>query len=189
MNHVHGGAGLQALEPFRLLERLHLSLLRIPWLLRRLTFGSSLNTLEPMMSVLGSLVVSFESWPRSRATLQLEFARLAAPASSGESVATAPVSARDGGPVLWAWLSRSWSAWRSTLVIVKPETVIAWHRQMLPPVVDVEESPTAGRPPVPADVRTLIRAMSNANTLWSAPRIHGELLKLGIDVSQATVAR
>jgi len=89
----------------------------------------------------------------------------------------------------WAWLSRSWPAWRRAVVIVKPETVIAWHRQGFRRFWTWKSRRRVGRPPVPADVRALIRAMSEGNTLWSAPRIHGELLKLGIDVSQATVAK
>jgi hypothetical protein len=59
----------------------------------------------------------------------------------------------------------------------------------LPPVLDWKSRSHVGRPPLPADVRALIRTMSEANTFWGAPRIHGELLKLGIDVSQATVAK
>ena len=70
-------------------------------------------------------------------------------------------------------LSRVWSEWRTAVVIVKPETVLAW----------------LDRPVIPPDVRLLIRSMAEANPLWDAPRIHGELLTLGIDVSQATVAR
>jgi hypothetical protein len=56
-------------------------------------------------------------------------------------------------------------------------------------VLDVEEPSRHRRPPVPNDVQDLIRTMSQANPLWGAPRIHGELLKVGIDVCQATVAK
>jgi transposase InsO family protein len=90
---------------------------------------------------------------------------------------------------LWAWLSRSWPAWRTALVIVKPETVIAWHRQGFRLFWTWKSRRRIGRPTVSTDVRALIRTMSEANPLWGAPRIHGELLKLGIDVSQATVAK
>ena len=84
---------------------------------------------------------------------------------------------------------RAWSGWRTALVIVKPETVIAWHRQGFRLLWTWKSRRRIGRPTVPADVRTLIRTMAQANPLWGAPRIHGELLKLGIDVSQATVAK
>ena len=90
---------------------------------------------------------------------------------------------------LWVWLSRAWTGWRTALVIVKPETVIAWHRQGFRLFWTWRSRHRTGRPSVPADVRALIRTMSQSNPPWGAPRIHGELLKLGIDVSQATVAK
>ena len=74
-------------------------------------------------------------------------------------------------------------------MIVKPETVIAWHRQGLRLFWTWKSRQRGGRPPVPADVRALIRTMSQSHPLWGAPRIHGELLKLGVDVSQAAVAK
>ena len=90
---------------------------------------------------------------------------------------------------LWVWLSRIWSGWRTTMVLVKPATVIAWHRLGFRLFWTWTSRRRLGRPSVPAELRSLIRRMSNANPLWGAPRVHGELLKLGIDVSQATVAK
>jgi len=89
---------------------------------------------------------------------------------------------------LWVWLSRTWTEWRAAIVIVKPETVIAWHRQGFRLFWTWKSRRRAGRPTVPADVRALIRTLSATNPLWGAPRIHGELLKLGIEVSQSSVA-
>jgi putative transposase len=74
-------------------------------------------------------------------------------------------------------------------VIVKPDTVIAWHRQGFRLFWRWNSRRRLGRPSVPPDVRALIRTMSDANPLWGAPRIHGELLKLGIAISQASVAK
>jgi putative transposase len=74
-------------------------------------------------------------------------------------------------------------------VIVKPETVIAWHRQGFRLFWRWKSRRRNGRPPVAADVRSLIQRMSKENPLWGAPRIHGEVLKLGLHVSQATVAK
>ena len=74
-------------------------------------------------------------------------------------------------------------------MIVKPETVLAWHRRGFRLFWTWKSRRRLGRPGVPPDVRQLIRTMAEANPLWGAPRIHGELLKLGIDVSQATVAK
>jgi transposase InsO family protein len=75
------------------------------------------------------------------------------------------------------------------LKILKPETVIRWHRAGFRTYWRWKSRPSGGRPGTPADVRRLIREMSIANQLWGAPRIHGELLKLGIDVGQTTVAK
>jgi putative transposase len=90
---------------------------------------------------------------------------------------------------LWVWLSRLWTEWRSALIVVKPETVIGWHRQGFRLYWRWKSRHGEGRPSVSSDVRDLIRKMSLANPRWGAPRIHGELLKLGIQVSQATVAK
>jgi hypothetical protein len=87
------------------------------------------------------------------------------------------------------WLSHVWADWRSALVIVKPETVVAWHRRGFQIFWTWKSRRRLGRPTVAADVRVLIRTMSQTNPRWGAPRIHGELLKLGIQVCQATVAK
>jgi len=91
--------------------------------------------------------------------------------------------------VLWVWLLRLWNDWRSALLLVKPETVIAWHRKGFRLYWRWKSRRCEGRPTVPAEIRNLIRRMSLTNRRWGAPRIHGELLKLGIQVSQATVAK
>jgi transposase InsO family protein len=75
------------------------------------------------------------------------------------------------------------------LKIIRPETLLRWHRAGLRAYWRWKSRPRGGRPTTPADIRHLIREMSVANPLWGAPRIHGELLKLGIDVGQTTVAK
>ena len=75
------------------------------------------------------------------------------------------------------------------LKIVKPETVIRWHRAGFRSYWRWKSRPHGGRPRTPPEIRQLIREMSIANPLWGAPRIHGELLKLGIDAGQTTVAK
>jgi hypothetical protein len=75
------------------------------------------------------------------------------------------------------------------LKILKPQTVIRWHRAGFPSLLRWKSRPRGGRPKTPADIRQLICDMSVANPLWGVPRIHGELLKLGIDVGQTTVAK
>jgi putative transposase len=87
-------------------------------------------------------------------------------------------------------LSRLWGQWRSGLVLVKPETVIAWQRKGFRLYWRWKSrAGNSGRPSVSPEIRALIRQMNSANSLWGAPRIHGELLKLGIQISQATVAK
>src|SRR5258708_25051261 len=73
------------------------------------------------------------------------------------------------------------------LAIVKPETVIRWHRAGFRAYWRWKSRPRSGRPKTPLEIRQLIREISLANPLWGAPRIHGELLKLGIDIGQTSV--
>ncbi len=75
------------------------------------------------------------------------------------------------------------------LKIVGPETVIRWHRAGFRAYWRWKSRPRSGRPKTPLEIRQLIREISLANPLWGAPRLHGELLKLGIDVGQTTVAK
>ena len=92
--------------------------------------------------------------------------------------------------VFWVFVSRLWPRWKDALVIVKPETVVGWHRQgfrLYWKWKSCHGKP--GRPRTSKETRELIQRLSRENPLWGAPRIHGELLKLGIDVSQATVTR
>jgi len=89
--------------------------------------------------------------------------------------------------LLWVWLYRLWPRCLDTMVLVKPATVVQWHRQGFR--LFWRWRSRSGRPSVEREVRDLIRQMNAANPLWGAPRIHGELLKLGIEISQATVAK
>ncbi|MCI0390998.1 MAG: integrase core domain-containing protein [Acidobacteria bacterium] len=92
--------------------------------------------------------------------------------------------------VFWVWLSRIWREWRESLIIVKPETVIGWQRKSFRLYwTKLSRSRSGGRPAVDPKVKALIEQMAQANPLWGAPRIHGELLKLGIEVSERTVSR
>ncbi len=81
-------------------------------------------------------------------------------------------------------------AWRQALVIVAPATVLRWQRRRFRDHwIKLSGRPTVGRPPVNAEIRALVARVAAANPLWGAPRIHGELLKLGIDVAARTVSR
>ena len=87
--------------------------------------------------------------------------------------------------LLWVWLFAIWSDWCSALAIVKPETVVAWHRAgfRLFWTWKVRRG-QPGRPVISREVRDLIRKMCRENPSWGAPRIHGELLKLGIHIAE-----
>jgi transposase InsO family protein len=91
--------------------------------------------------------------------------------------------------IFWVVLSRFWKNWRSALQVVRPETVVRWHRQGFRCYWAWKSRRRRGRPAITRELRDLIRRMSFANPLWGAPRIHGELLKLGLPVSQATVSK
>jgi len=92
--------------------------------------------------------------------------------------------------IFWVWLRFAWTDWKSALMIVKAETVVAWHRKgfRLFWTWKIHRG-KPGRPKVPQEVRDLIRMMSRNNPRWGAPRIHGELLKLGIEITEPAVAK
>jgi len=88
----------------------------------------------------------------------------------------------------WVLLSRIWSDWQASLHTVKPETVVRWHRQGFS-YYWRWKSRQQGRPTADPEIRALIRRLCRANPLWGAPRVHGELPKLGIEVSESTVSK
>jgi hypothetical protein len=91
--------------------------------------------------------------------------------------------------LLFVWLCWLFPSLRSAITIVQPDTVLRWHRSGFRLYWRWKSRSRGGRPKVAIEVRSLIRRMSVENALWGAPRIHGELLKLGIEVAQSTVAK
>ena len=91
--------------------------------------------------------------------------------------------------LFWVGLTRIWVGWRQSLVIVTPDTVLRWQRRRFREYWTTLSGRPTGRPPVRAETKALVTRMAAANPLWGAPRIHGELLKLGIDVAERTVSR
>ena len=91
--------------------------------------------------------------------------------------------------LLFVWLYHWFPFVLGTIAIVRPETIIRWHRAGFRAYWRWRSRNPVGRPKVSAELRTLIGEMSRANPLWGAPHIHGELLKLGFEVAQSTVAR
>jgi hypothetical protein len=91
--------------------------------------------------------------------------------------------------LIFVWLYRCFPAILNAITLVKPETVIRWHRRGFHAYWRWKSRRSGGRPRIDREIRDLIRRMSKENALWGAPRIHGELLMLGIEVAQSTVAR
>ena len=97
---------------------------------------------------------------------------------------------RTADRLFWVLLSRLWSGWADAVSIVQPATVIRWQRSGFKLYWTWKSSRRCpGRPAVAPEIRALIRTMTHANPLWGAPRIHGELQKLGIEISQAAVSK
>jgi transposase InsO family protein len=140
-------------------------------------------------AVLSAFLASALSLFRTRAALQLEILALRHQLGVLQRSVKRPKLTRFDR-MLWAWFCGTWAAWRSALCIVKPDTVIAWHRKgfRLFWTGKVRRG-QPGRPAVPKEIRKLIRKMSRENPLWGAPRIHGELLKLGIDIGETSVSK
>lgn len=136
--------------------------------------------------------VAFLSWCgaffRSRHDLGLELAALRQQLVVLKRQSPRPQLSR-WNRLFWLALRRLWSKWASTLVIVKPETVVSWHRAGFRWHSRLLSRHRPGRPKITLELRKLIRSMAAENPTWGAPRIHGELLKLGFEVSECTVSR
>src|ERR1022692_4594873 len=139
---------------------------------------------------LAALLFALRSIIRSRLDLQLENVALRHQIGVLHRSARKRQKLTSGDRLLWVCLSRLWRDWRSALAIVKPETVVAWHRAgfRLFWTWKVRRG-QPGRPTIAREVRDLIRQMCRENPGWGAPRIHGGLLKLGIDVAESSVSK
>ena len=143
-----------------------------------------------MLILLSALLSTLGSMFRSRAALELENLALRHQIGVLKRSARKRPKLTPADRLFWVSLSRVWGDWRSALDIVKPATAIAWHRKgfRLFWTWKIRHG-RAGRPTVAGEVRDLIRRMSRENPLWGAPHIHGELLKLGIEISETSVAK
>jgi putative transposase len=139
-----------------------------------------------MITILSALVSVLSFRFRSRASLELELVAQRHQLLRRQRPRRLRFHSADR--LLWVCLYRVWPRVLDALVLVKPATVVKWHRRGFQ-IYWRWRSRCPGRPKTSAEIRALIRQMSRANPLWGAPRIHGELLKLGIELSQATVGR
>src|SRR5271169_2732068 len=126
---------------------------------------------------------------RSRAALQTEILVLRHQLNVLRRRSPKRVAVSNIDRLVFAGLYRLAPEVLDTVKILKPETVIRWHRAGFRAWWRWKSRRRGGRPRTPAEIRQLIREMSVANPLWGAPRIHGELLKLGIDIGQTSVAK
>jgi putative transposase len=126
---------------------------------------------------------------RSRRSLWLENVALRHQVAVYQRAVNRP-HLRPSDRLFWAWLSRVWSGWQDALAFVQPRTVIAWQRtRFRDHWARLSRGTTPGRPVIAKEIRALIRTMWQANPTWGAPRIVGELRKLGIEVAKSTVEK
>jgi putative transposase len=143
-----------------------------------------------MLTVISALLTTLSSMWRTRAALQVEILALRHQIGVLQRSSRTRLRLTPADRLFWAALSRMWGDWRNALMIVKPATVIAWHRKGFRLFWTWKgRHGQPGRPTLSREVRQLIRRISQENPLWGAPRIHGELLKLGIDVGETSVSK
>lgn len=144
------------------------------------------QALAPMFPLLASVVGVLRSSFRTRAALQLETVALRHQINVLRRSQRGRVRLGSFGSLLWTWLRRLWPGWRSALVIVKPETVIAWHRQGFRVYWAWKSRGRPGRPGLAKEAHSQDEFGQSA---LGAPRIPWGTPQIGISLSQATVAK
>jgi putative transposase len=140
------------------------------------------------MFILSALFLFFRSLIAPRLTLATEILALRQQlAVLNRSIKRPQLDRRDR--FFWVILSKFWRNWREVLIIVKPETVVKWHKQGFRLYWRWKSKAPIGRPKIDKDLRDLIRRMSRENPLWGVPRIQAELRLLGFEVAERTVAK
>ncbi len=142
-----------------------------------------------MKTILFPLLITLVDLLRSRAALQLEMLALRQQLAMVTHRDSKRFCFQTSERVFWIWLYRLWPDCLQTLAIFKPDTLVRWHRKGFRLYWTWKSCRRGGRPSIDPDVRLLIRTMSRNNIGWGAPRIHGELQMLGIQVSESTVAK
>jgi len=149
--------------------------------------GSAWAFMEALNLVLTLLFYSLRALGRSRSDLLLE--NVALRQQIDALIQTKPLPRLPPEErMLWVALRRASSRWQDALLLVQPETVVAWHRKAFRRYWTAR-SRAPGRPRLDTELRKLILRMACENPTWGAPRIHGELAKLGFNVSERTVSR
>src|SRR5881628_2291987 len=142
-----------------------------------------------MIALLCFFVTLFASLFKSKSRLEAENAALRHQLIVLQRMVRGRVQLTNGDRLFLVQLYRWFPSVLNAITIIRPETLIRWHRAGFRRYWRWKSRPLGGRPQIDADLRALIRRMSAENPLWGAPRIHGELLKLGFQVAQSTVAK
>src|SRR5436309_5539501 len=96
---------------------------------------------------------------------------------------------RGSDRALLVWMTRLWPSLLGSARVVEPATILRWHRAGFSIYWRWKSRGRRGRPRIDRELRDLMRRMNRENPLWGAPRIHGELLKLGFEVAESTVSK
>src|SRR5436189_3190791 len=142
-----------------------------------------------MIALFCLLLALFASPFKSKSRLEAENAALRHQLIILRRKVRGRVRLTDGDRLFFIQLYRWFPSVLKTMTIIRPETLVRWHRAGFRRYWRWKSRNMGGRPPISAELRALIRRMSLENTLWGAPHIHGELLKLGFTVAQSTVAK
>ena len=142
-----------------------------------------------MIAHLKLLTSVLASWLKSKGRLEAEVVLLRHQLNVLRRTAPRRLRLTSVDRLIFVWLYRLRPSLLNAVGIIRPATVLRWHRGGFRLYWRWKSRSPGGRPKISRETRQLIREMSLANPLWGAPRIHGELLKLGIEVGETTVAK
>jgi len=141
-----------------------------------------------MLAILRLLAAFIADLFRSRRRLEAEILFLRHQLNIALRQRPTPLLLRGGDRALLVWMTRLWLSLLGMVQVVEPSTILRWHRAGFRSYWRWKSRKRAGRPRIDRELRDLIRRMSQENPLWGAPRIHGELLKLGFELAESTVS-
>jgi transposase InsO family protein len=142
-----------------------------------------------MIAIVKALLAVIPSLFQSRSALHIEILVLRHQLNVLSRRSPCRTHLTNSDRLFFVWLYRLWPGLLRAVTILRPETIVRWHRQGFRAYWRWRCGSRPGRPKITEELRDLIREISVVNPLWGAPRIHGELLKLGIEVAQSTVSK
>src|SRR5260370_13535508 len=145
--------------------------------------------MRPMVALLPQLLLGIRSWFARRARLEAENLILRQQLGVPRRKSPKRVRLWNIDRLLLGWLYRLYPSLLDAIIIIQPESVVRWHRLGFRAYWRWKSRHVGGRARIDSEIRELIRRMCRENPLWGAPRIHGELLMLGIEVAESTVGR